>query len=100
MIFTYKEIMDCGGWEALCELHGVHPYAINEGGGGCTVSLTPEQAYCLGILKKRPENAREAYEIYPVWKCNHCGDKAKLHPCGDGSGILLCDKCLSTCIDM
>jgi formylmethanofuran dehydrogenase subunit E len=100
MILTYKEIMDCGAWCLFCELHGVSVYAVHEGGGECTCNLTAEQAYCLSIVKYKPPNAREVYEVYPVYKCNHCGDVRILHPCGKNGSELLCDKCLSVCMDM
>lgn len=40
-----------------------------------------------------------AWRMAEKTKCSHCGELTPLHPCGDGSE-LLCDKCLSTCMDM
>ncbi|MCK9434829.1 MAG: hypothetical protein M0R32_08450 [Candidatus Cloacimonetes bacterium] len=99
MILTYKEIMDCGAWDRFCKLHGVNEWAVNEGGGDCQQILSVDQAYYLGILKNEPLYKKHFYEVYSIRKCHHCGEQAILHPCGDGFK-LLCDKCLSSCIDM
>lgn len=52
MLMTLQEVLDtCPDWDAFCELKGFSVYAVNEGGGDVTVSLTTQEAHKLGIVK-------------------------------------------------
>lgn len=49
---TLGEILDrCNDWDYFCEEEGWSVWAVNEG-GNCNVSLTEEQCYKYGILKR------------------------------------------------
>lgn len=50
---TLSEILDkCNDWEYFCEEEDWSVWAVNEGGGDCSVSLTEKQCYKYGIFKK------------------------------------------------
>lgn len=52
MILTLQEVMDvCPDWQKFCDLRGINPYAVNEGGGDVQVSMTVQEAHKLGIVK-------------------------------------------------
>lgn len=54
---TLEEILDrCNDWDYFCDEQGINVYAVNEGGGDVTVSLTEQQCYKYGILKDKNEN--------------------------------------------
>lgn len=52
MIMTLQEVMDtCPRWINFCDMKGISEWAINEGGGHVTVSLTTQEAHDLGIVR-------------------------------------------------
>ena len=42
MIVSYQEVLDMGpdAWERFCEIKGVNVWAVAEGGGHCTKSIS------------------------------------------------------------
>jgi len=42
MIVSYQEVLDMGSdaWERFCEIKGVNVWAVAEGGGHCTESIS------------------------------------------------------------
>ena len=52
---TANEAIDKGLWDEICEMKGWNPWIVNEGrmDGEEEITLTPEQARKLGILRKR-----------------------------------------------
>ena len=66
MILTLQEIMDtCRDWEEFCRLHGYNEWAVNEGGGDVTVSITAQQAHHLGIVELTDWKVKPREEVYP-----------------------------------
>ena len=52
MQMTLQEVMDtCPDWIKFCDMKGIDEYAVNTGGGDCTVNLTLEEACKLKIVK-------------------------------------------------
>jgi hypothetical protein len=53
MTISYQEVLDCGSdvWDKFCKKYGVSEWAVNEGGGDCTESMTISEAYHLGIIR-------------------------------------------------
>lgn len=50
---TLEEVLDkCNDWEYFCDEEGWSVWAVNEGGGDVDISLTEEQCYKYGILKR------------------------------------------------
>lgn len=53
IILTLSEILDqCNDWDFFCQEEGWSEYAVNEGGGDIQVTLSKEQCYKYGILKR------------------------------------------------
>lgn len=51
MTLTLSEVLDvCPDWEGFCDKYGFDHYAVNEGGGDITVSMSIADAQELGIV--------------------------------------------------
>ncbi len=52
IILTLEEILDkCDDWDFFCEEEGWSVWAVNEGGGDISVSLSEDKAYKHGLLR-------------------------------------------------
>lgn len=50
---TLAEVLNrCRDWDYFCEQEGWSVWAVNEGGGDVSVTLTEEKLYEYGILKR------------------------------------------------
>jgi hypothetical protein len=66
MILTLREVLaTCNDWAFFCRHHGFSTWCVNEGGGDGQVSLTLDQAYHLGIIKRRGWSETSRDEVYP-----------------------------------
>lgn len=49
---TLAEILNkCNDWDYFCEQEGWSVWAVNEGGGDVSVTLSEQQCYTYGLLK-------------------------------------------------
>lgn len=66
MILTLQEVMDtCKNWDLFCKLHGIGEYAVAEGYGDTTITLSTDQAHWLGIVVKIDWKLKPFEEVYP-----------------------------------
>ena len=66
MTLTLQEALDIApDWDKLCELHGINPWAVNEGGGDVQLHLTTQQAHHLGIVKLKDWKVEPVEKVYP-----------------------------------
>lgn len=50
---TLEEVLNrCNDWDYFCAEEGWSVWAVNEGGGDIDVSLSEQQCYKYGILKR------------------------------------------------